>query len=77
MTPEEFLQQLNPNSRVFELSIDYRYTEAQLILFAKLYHLSELKRKAISDLSLSVCILCGNEFEVLNGTHLVCSKCQS
>jgi hypothetical protein len=40
MTPEEFLKQLNPNSRVFELSINYRYTEAQLILFAKLYHLS-------------------------------------
>lgn len=43
MTPEQFLKQLNPNSRVFDLSIDYRYTEYQLLLFAKLYHESELK----------------------------------
>ena len=78
MTPEDFLQQLNPNSRVFELSIDYRYTESQLILFAKLYHLSELKRKERSDLSVSVCdfIGCKNKAtnEVIVRNEYYCDK---
>jgi hypothetical protein len=51
MTPEEFLQQLNPHSRVFDLSIDYKYTEEQLVLFAKLYHESELKKLRVTDVS--------------------------
>jgi hypothetical protein len=51
MTPEEFLQQLNPHSRVFDLSIDYKYTEDQLVLFAKLYHESELKKLRVADVS--------------------------
>jgi hypothetical protein len=51
MTAEEFLQQLNPNSRVFDLSIDYKYTEEQLVLFAKLYHKSELKKMRVTDVS--------------------------
>jgi hypothetical protein len=55
MTPEEFLQQLNPHSRVFDLSIDYKYTEEQLVLFAKLYHESELKNFRVTDVSVSVC----------------------
>jgi hypothetical protein len=55
MTPEEFLQQLNPHSRVFDLSVDYKYTEEQLVLFAKLYHESELKKLRVTDVSVSVC----------------------
>jgi len=51
MTPEEFLQQLNPHSRVFDLSIDYKYTEEQLVLFAKLYHETELKKLRVTDVS--------------------------
>jgi hypothetical protein len=58
MTPEEFLQQLNPLSRVFDLSIEYKYTEEQLVLFAKLYHESELKKLRVTDVSESVCY-CG------------------
>lgn len=51
MTPEEFLQQLNPHSKVFDLSVDYKYTEEQLVLFAKLYHESELKKLRVGDVS--------------------------
>lgn len=51
MTPEEFLLQLNPNSKVFDLSVDYKYTEEQLVLFAKLYHESELKKLRVTDVS--------------------------
>lgn len=72
MTPEEFLQQLNPHSRVFDLSIDYKYTEEQLVLFAKLYHESELKKLRVTDVSSSLPISeivdCGKDgkFEVCN-----------
>lgn len=38
MTPEQFLEQLDSNSKVFDISVDYEFTEEQLILFAKLYH---------------------------------------
>jgi hypothetical protein len=48
MNAREFLNQLNPNSHVFELSVDYRYTESQILLFAKLYHESELKNNIIT-----------------------------
>lgn len=51
MTPEEFLKQLNPHSKVFDLSVDYRYTEYQMLLFAKLYHESELKKLRVTDVS--------------------------
>lgn len=51
MTPKEFLYQLNPNSKVFDLSVDYRYTEYQMLLFAKLYHESELKKLRVGDVS--------------------------
>lgn len=51
MTPGEFLQQLNPHSKVFDLSVDYKYTEEQLVLFAKLYHESELKKLRVGDVS--------------------------
>jgi hypothetical protein len=62
MTAEEFLQQLNPNSRVFDLSIDYKYTEEQLVLFAKLYHESELKKMRVTDVSgRSELLKCGNQ----------------
>jgi hypothetical protein len=57
MTAEEFLQQLNPNSRVFDLSIDYKYTEEQLVLFAKLYHKSELKKMRVAGVSGAFCAL--------------------
>ena len=59
MTAEEFLKQLNPYSKVFDLSVDYKYTEEQLVLFAKLYHESELKKLRVTDVSGSVCD-CGN-----------------
>lgn len=55
MTPEEFLKQLNPHSKVFDLSVEYKYTEEQLLLFAKLYHESELKKLRVTDVSVSVC----------------------
>jgi hypothetical protein len=51
MTAEEFLEQLNPHSKVFDLSVDYKYTEEQLVLFAKLYHESELKKLRVTDVS--------------------------
>lgn len=51
MTAEEFLQQLNPHSKVFDLSVDYKYTEEQLVLFAKLYYESELKKNLVTDVS--------------------------
>lgn len=54
MTPKEFLEQLNPNSKVFDLSVDYEYTEEQLLLFAKLYHESELKKLRVGDVSSSL-----------------------
>jgi len=44
MTPEDFLKNLNQHSEVFELSVEYEYTEKQLLLFAKLYHENELKK---------------------------------
>ena len=55
MTPEEFLKQLHPYSKVFDISVEYKYTEEQLLLFAKLYHENELKKsigKKNGDISL-------------------------
>lgn len=73
MTPEEFLQQLNPHSRVFDLSIDYKYTEEQLVLFAKLYHEAELKKLRVTDVSGSVC---GSEWHESNIQHFgKCNAC--
>ena len=66
MTAEEFLQQLNPNSRVFDLSIDYKYTEEQLVLFAKLYHESELKKMRVTDVSVRFLLV-----QWLNGNPII------
>jgi hypothetical protein len=38
MKAREFLDQLNPQSAVFDENISYDFTENQLILFAELYH---------------------------------------
>jgi hypothetical protein len=43
MTPEEFLNQLTPQSKVFECRLNYNFTEDQMLLFAKLYHQNEAK----------------------------------
>jgi len=48
---EEFLKGLNPHSLVFELSIDPEYTEKQLLMFAEMYHKSEVKKLNIDDVS--------------------------
>ena len=69
MTPKEFLEQLSPFSRVFDLSVDYKYTEYQMLLFAKLYHESELKKLRVGDVSVSVCDNCGE------GKPFVCAEC--
>ena len=45
MKAKEFLDQLNPQSVVFEENICYEYTEKQLVLFAELYH----KHKATNN----------------------------
>ena len=76
MTPEEFLEQLNPHSKVFYLSADYKYTEEQLVLFAKLYHESELKKLRVTDVSGSVC-LHEKQYQCYNSkTKLqICDKC--
>jgi len=43
-TAEEFLKGLSEHSKIFEINIEYEYTEEQLILFAEMYHKSELKK---------------------------------
>lgn len=74
MTAEEFLKQLNPHSKVFELSIEYEYTEEQLLLFAKLYHESELKKLRVTDVSgalpMSEIVDCGKD-----GRFKLCNVC--
>lgn len=77
MTPEEFLEQLNPYSKVFDLSVDYKYTEEQLVLFAKLYHESELKKFRVADVSGTFCE-CIEEYDLhrpLGGTTEYCTHC--
>lgn len=73
MTPKEFLYQLNPHSKVFDLSVDYKYTEEQLVLFAKLYHESELKKLRVGDVSVSVCDCMKNLYT--EGIYIKCRKC--
>jgi hypothetical protein len=44
-TVEEFLKGLNEHSKVFELNVEYEYTERQLILFAEQYAKDQLKER--------------------------------
>ena len=80
MTPEEFLQQLNPHSKVFDLSVDYKYTEEQLVLFAKLYHESELKKLRVGDVSgrseLLVCVCKNRKDQFKRGNFWICGDCE-
>lgn len=44
------------------------------------YHQAKLKKLRVGDViknEVSVCLLCKNEYEVLNGTHLVCGNCHA
>ena len=50
MKAKEFLDQLNPQSVVFEENICYEYTERQLILFAELYQKHIAKNNEVLDL---------------------------
>ena len=62
MTAEDFLKELNPHSKVFDLSIEYEFTEEQLLLFARLYHESELKKLRLDAVSgQSELFNCGKE----------------
>ena len=49
MKAKEFLDQLNPQSVVFEENICYEYTERQLVLFAELYHKHIAKNDEVLD----------------------------
>ena len=49
MKAKEFLDQLNPQSVVFEENICYEYTERQLVLFAELYHKHQAKNNEVLD----------------------------
>lgn len=50
MKAEDFLKELNPHSKVFEINVEYEYTKKQLLLFAELYHKAELKRLQLGEL---------------------------
>ena len=51
MTAKDFLKELPEYSKIFDLSIDYQYTEEQLILFAEMYHKKQVKKLNIDDVS--------------------------
>jgi len=51
MTARDFLKELPVYSKIFDLSIDYQYTEEQLILFAEMYHKKQVKTLNIDDVS--------------------------
>lgn len=57
MKAKEFLDQLNPQSVVFEENLCYEYTERQLVLFAELYHKHIAKNNDAFELVSS----CSNE----------------
>jgi hypothetical protein len=48
---EYFLKGLSEHSKIFELNIEYEYTEEQLILFAEMYHQNQLKLLNIDSVS--------------------------
>tara|TARA_R110002096_G_scaffold412192_1_gene612615 strand:- start:1469 stop:1717 length:249 start_codon:yes stop_codon:yes gene_type:complete len=73
MTAKDFLKELPEYSKIFDLSIDYQYTEEQLILFAEMYHKSEVKKLNINDVSNCFCIICDAKNSVVEG---VCQKCE-
>lgn len=50
-TAEEFLKGLSEHSKIFEINTECEYTEEQLILFAEMYHKSELNRSSLTRVS--------------------------
>ena len=76
MKAKDFLDQLNPQSVVFEENICYEYTERQLILFAELYHKHQAKNNEVLDLD-SKCPKCGSsEWVQLSKTLNECVDCK-
>jgi len=53
MAAKDFLKELPEYSKIFDLSIDYQYTEEQLILFAEMYHKKQVN-VALGSVSVSL-----------------------
>jgi hypothetical protein len=45
MTAKEFLEQLNPNSKVFDISVEYKYTEDNKKVYEELRMLRFLQER--------------------------------
>jgi len=56
--------------------VEGKYVQTIYLRDEEIENKYELKKIREPDVNLSVCILCKNEFEVLNGTTLICTKCK-
>ena len=69
---EEFLKGLNEHSKIFEVSLQYEYTEEQLILFAAMYHKNQVKKLNLASVSKCDCSVYQGTAE--DGTCYECRK---